>query len=120
MSRQDYAHPEHLPVVQPDPMLGKHRAGPLQTTVVALGAVFVVALVLYGLVQPGEPQQTASAPAAQTAPAAPAAPGKGQQASTPRPGANQQNANQNTAAPTTTGRSPSQGQSAGKPGQPQK
>jgi hypothetical protein len=117
MSRQDRTDPKHLPVVQPDSMLREHQAGPLRTTVVALGAVFVVALVLYGLTQPREPEQTASAPASQTTAAAPATTGQSQQANAPQQGASQRNANQNATAPTTTGQGPSQGQPAGTPKQ---
>jgi hypothetical protein len=119
MNPQDHADPKHLPMVQPDPMLHEHWAGPLRTAVVALGAVFVVALVLYGMTRPGEPEQIASAPASYATAAAPTTTGQNQQANAPQQGATQQNASQK-AAPTTTGQGPSQGQPADTPKQPEK
>jgi hypothetical protein len=65
--------PLPLPVViQPDPMLEEHRAGPVRIAGTAIAATTVVVLALYGMTRPaGPPQQVASAPeAAQAEPAA--------------------------------------------------
>ena len=64
--------PLPLPVViQPDPMLEEHRAGPVRIAGTAVAAAAVVMFALYGMSRPaGSPQQIASAPeAAQTEPA---------------------------------------------------
>ena len=57
-------------MVQPDPMLKEHRAGPFRIIATAVGAAVIVVLALYGMTRPPEPQQTAAAPSeTQTAPA---------------------------------------------------
>lgn len=57
-------------MVQPDPMLEEHRAGPFRIIATAVGAAVIVVLALYGMTRPPEPQQTAAAPSeTQTAPA---------------------------------------------------
>jgi hypothetical protein len=57
-------------MVQPDPMLEEHRAGPFRIIATAVGAAVIVGLALYGMTRPPEPQQTAAAPSeTQTAPA---------------------------------------------------
>jgi hypothetical protein len=63
--------PRDLPPIelnQPDPQLSLSfgRASALQITLTALGSIFIVALMIYGLNRPmNEPGQVASAPPAQ-------------------------------------------------------
>jgi hypothetical protein len=55
--------------VQPDPMLEERPAGPLRVVAMALAAVAIIALVLYGVTRSPEPQQMAAPSEGQTAPA---------------------------------------------------
>src|SRR4051794_6112047 len=55
-------------MVQPDPMLEEHPAGPLRILATMLGAGAIVVLALYGMTRSPEPQQMAAAAETQTAP----------------------------------------------------
>jgi hypothetical protein len=60
-------HPLPLAVmVQPDPMLEEHRAGPFQIIATTIGAAAIVTLALYGMSRPPEPQQMAAALSAES------------------------------------------------------
>ena len=81
---------DNLPLTvvrQADPMLDSERAGLFKLTLSTLGAAAIVAMVLYGLSRPAEPEQMVTVPAAgtngsgQTSPGAqPSTTGQGQSA----------------------------------------
>jgi hypothetical protein len=99
-------------VQQPDPMLDEQPVGWFRVTLTAVGGTAVVALVLYGLTRPPEPQQIAASEPSQTAPAGGGTAGNGS-GQAPPANAAAQNPQPNAQAPTTTG----QGSGGGQAGQ---